>query len=194
MRLGVLKKETRIEIEDRREREEKEYKRRMGEQLTKSDVEKIKEEIEYRKLVVRKKELEAVKEARAQGDLSENFEYKAAKQDKNRNESRIRYLERMLKNAKIVSDESKADEVGINNTVDLYFEEDDETETYRLVTSVRGNSLAGLISIESPLGKAIKGHKVGDRVLVKTQGGGYYVEIRKIDKTTDDSQDTLRKY
>lgn len=166
----------------------------MGEQLTKSDVEKIKEEIEYRKLVVRKKELEAVKEARAQGDLSENFEYKAAKQDKNRNESRIRYLERMLKNAKIVSDESKVDEVGINNTVDLYFEEDDETETYRLVTSVRGNSLAGLISIESPLGKAIKGHKVGDRVLVKTQGGGYYVEIRKIDKTTDDSQDTLRKY
>lgn len=166
----------------------------MGEQLTKSDVEKIKEEIEYRKLVVRKKELEAVKEARAQGDLSENFEYKAAKQDKNRNESRIRYLERMLKNAKIVSDESKADEVGINNTVDLYFEEDDETETYRLVTSVRGNSLAGLISIESPLGKAIKGHKVGDRVLVKTQGGGYYVEIRKIDKTIDDSQDTLRKY
>ena len=166
----------------------------MGEQLTKSDVEKIKEEIEYRKLVVRKKELEAVKEARAQGDLSENFEYKAAKQDKNRNESRIRYLERMLKNAKIVSDESKAGEVGINNTVDLYFEEDDETETYRLVTSVRGNSLAGLISIESPLGKAIKGHKVGDRVLVKTQGGGYYVEIRKIDKTTDDSQDTLRKY
>lgn len=166
----------------------------MGEQLTKSDVEKIKEEIEYRKLVVRKKELEAVKEARAQGDLSENFEYKAAKQDKNRNESRIRYLERMLKNAKIVSDESNADEVGINNTVDLYFEEDDEMETYRLVTSVRGNSLAGLISIESPLGKAIKGHKVGDRVLVKTQGGGYYVEIRKIDKTTDDSQDTLRKY
>lgn len=166
----------------------------MGEQLTKSDVEKIKEEIEYRKRVVRKKELEAVKEARAQGDLSENFEYKAAKQDKNRNESRIRYLERMLKNAKIVSDESKADEVGINNTVDLYFEGDDETETYRLVTSVRGNSLAGLISIESPLGKAIKGHKVGDRVLVKTQGGGYYVEIRKIDKTTDDSQDTLRKY
>lgn len=79
----------------------------MGEQLTESDVKKIKEEIEYRKIVVRKKELEAVKEARAQGDLSENFEYKAAKQDKNRNESRIRYLERMLKNAKIVSDTSK---------------------------------------------------------------------------------------
>lgn len=167
----------------------------MGEQLTRSDVQKIKEEIEYRKLVVRKKELEAVKEARAQGDLSENFEYKAAKQDKNRNESRIRYLEKMLKNARIVSDVSEDDEVGINNTVDIYFEEDDETETYRLVTSVRGNSLQGLISIESPLGKAIRGHKAGDRVKVKTNGeNGYYVVIKKIDKTTDDFQDTLRKY
>ncbi|MCI8784668.1 MAG: transcription elongation factor GreA [Dorea sp.] len=167
----------------------------MGEQLTRSDVEKIKEEIEYRKLVVRKKELEAVKEARAQGDLSENFEYKAAKQDKNRNESRIRYLEKMLKNARIVSDTSRDDEVGINNTVEVYFEDDDETESYRLVTSVRGNSLQGLISIESPLGKAVRGHKAGDRVKVKTSDGdGYYVVIRKIDKTTDDSNDTLRKY
>ena len=167
----------------------------MGERLTESDVAKIKEEIEYRKLVVRKKELEAVKEARAQGDLSENFEYKAAKQDKNRNESRISYLERMLKHAQIVSDESKADEVGINNTVEVYFEEDDETETYRLVTSVRGNSLQGLISIESPLGKAIQGHKVGDRVFVNTSGNaGYYVKIQKIENTTDDSQDSLRKY
>ena len=159
----------------------------MGEQLTESDVKKIKEEIEYRKIVVRKKELEAVKEARAQGE--------AAKQDKNRNESRIRYLERMLKNAKIVSDTSKVDEVGINNTVEVYFEDDDETETYRLVTSIRGNSLQGLISIESPLGKAIQGHKVGDRVLVRTNGNdGYYVVIKNIDNTTDDSHDTLRKY
>lgn len=167
----------------------------MGEQLTQSDVKKIKEEIEYRKLVVRKKELEAVKEARAQGDLSENFEYKAAKQDKNRNESRIRYLERMLKNARIVSDESREDEVGINNTVTVYFEEDDEIESYRLVTSVRGNSMQGLISIESPMGKALLGHKTGDRILVRTGGDeGYYVVIRKIDKTTDDSEDKLRKF
>lgn len=167
----------------------------MGEQLTKSDVKKIKEEIEYRKLVVRKKELEAVKEARAQGDLSENFEYKAAKQDKNRNESRIRYLERMLKNARIVSDESREDEVGINNTVTVYFEEDDETESYRLVTSVRGNSMQGLISIESPMGKALLGHKAGDRVLIRTNGEeGYYVVIREIDKTTDDSGDSLRRF
>lgn len=166
----------------------------MGEQLTASDVRKIKEEIEYRKLVVRKKELEAVKEARAQGDLSENFEYKAAKQDKNRNESRIRYLERMLKHARIVSDASEADEVGINDTVEVYFEEDDETETYRLVTSIRGNSLQGLISIESPMGKAILGHKVGDRVFIQTGASGYEVVIKKIDKTTDDSMDSIRKF
>lgn len=167
----------------------------MGEQLTQSDVQKIKEEIEYRKLVVRKRELEAVKEARAQGDLSENFEYKAAKQDKNRNESRIRYLEKMLKHARIVSDKSKDDEVGINNTVTVYFEDDDETEKYRLVTSVRGNSMQGLISIESPMGKALRGKKEGDRVFVKTNGDeGYYVVIKNIDKTTDDSQDTLRRY
>ena len=167
----------------------------MHDELTANDIKKMEDEIEYRKLVVRKKALDDVKVARAQGDLSENFEYKAAKQFKNQNESRIRYLERMLKNAKIVSDTSKADEVGINNTVEVYFEDDDETETYRLVTSIRGNSLQGLISIESPLGKAIQGHKVGDRVLVKTNGNdGYYIVIKNIDNTTDDSHDTLRKY
>ena len=167
----------------------------MGEQLTESDVKKIKEEIEYRKIVVRKKELEAVKEARAQGDLSENFEYKAAKQDKNRNESRIRYLERMLKTANIVSDDSKEDEIGINNTVDLYFEDDEEVETYRIVTSVRGNSLAGLISIESPLGKALLGHKVGDRVYIKVNDQfGYYVEIRSISAAASEDEDEIRKF
>ena len=167
----------------------------MKEQLTQSDVKKIKEEIEYRKLVVRKKELEAVKEARAQGDLSENFEYKAAKQDKNRNESRIHYLERMLKNARIISDASKEDEAGINNTVELYFEDEGETDTIRLVTSVRGNSLEGLISIESPLGKAVLGRREGDRVKVElSEGRGYYVVIKKIIKTSDDSEDQLRKY
>ena len=167
----------------------------MYNELTENDIKKMEEEIEYRKLVVRKNAIEAVKEARSHGDLSENFEYHAAKKEKNQNESRIRYLERMIKNAKIVSDTSKADEVGINNTVEVYFEDDDETETYRLVTSIRGNSLQGLISIESPLGKAIQGHKVGDRVLVKTNGNdGYYIVIKNIDNTTDDSHDTLRKY
>ena len=166
----------------------------MGEQLTASDVQKIKEEIEYRKLVVRPRELEAVKEARAQGDLSENFEYKAAKQDKNRNESRIRYLEKMLKHARVISDESADDEVGINNIVDVWFEEDEEMETYKLVTSICGNSLQGLISIESPLGKAIRGHKVGDRVeVVMDNGYAYYVVIKRIEDASDD-ENTFRKY
>ena len=167
----------------------------MGEQLTKSDVEKIKEEIEYRKLVVRKRELEAVKEARAQGDLSENFEYKAAKQDKNRNESRIRYLEKMLKHARIVSDDSKDDEVGINNTVTVYFEEDDEEQVFRLVTSIRGNSMKNLISTESPIGKAILGHKAGDRVQIKVSDDySYYAVIRKIENTSEDEHDAIRGF
>ena len=139
----------------------------MYDELTKNDIKKMEEEIEYRKLVVRKEAIEAVKEARAQGDLSENFEYYAAKKDKNKNESRIRYLERMIRTAKVVSDESKDDEVGLYNTVDVYFEDDDETETYKIVTTIRGNSLKGLISSESPLGRALLGHKVGDRVHVQ---------------------------
>lgn len=167
----------------------------MYDKLTKSDIKKMEEEIEYRKLVVRKESIEAVKEARAQGDLSENFEYYAAKKDKNKNESRIRYLERMIKTAQIVDDSSKEDEIGINNTVELYFEEDDECETYRLVTTVRGNSLKGMISIDSPLGKAILGHKVNDRIFIKVNDNyGYYVVVKNIENTNDDSEDTIRKF
>lgn len=167
----------------------------MREQLTESDVKKIQEEIDHRKLVVRKEAIEAVKEARAQGDLSENFEYYAAKKDKNRNESRIRYLENMLKHAAIVSDQSNADEVGLNDTVTLYFEEEDEDEVYRLVTSIRGNSLQNRISIESPLGKAIQGHKVGDRVEVKiNEKASYTVVIKKIEKTGEEESDRIRSY
>lgn len=105
----------------------------MYDELTEQDIKKMEEEIEYRKLVVRKEALEAVKEARAQGDLSENFEYHAAKKDKNQNESRIRYLEKMIKTAKIISTDSAEDEVGMNNTVTVYFEEDDEEEVYKIV-------------------------------------------------------------
>ena len=167
----------------------------MRNQLTASDVKKIEEEIEHRKLVVRKEAIEAVKEARAHGDLSENFEYYAAKSDKNKNESRIRYLERMLKTATVISDESKDDEVGLNNTVTVYFLEDEMEETYRLVTSIRGNSVDGLISIESPIGKAILGHKEGDKVLVKVNDSySYGLIIRKIDKTQDDSEDQIRAF
>lgn len=167
----------------------------MGEKLTESDVKKIQAEIEHRKLVVRKEALEAVKEARAHGDLSENFEYHAAKKDKNQNESRIRYLERMLKNAVIISDQSGADEVGLNNMVELYFEEDDETDRFKLVTSIRGNSMKGYISTESPLGKAILGHKAGDRVMVEVNSSyGYYVEIKSIEKNQTDEDDKIRSF
>ena len=176
----------------------------MYDELTEQDIKKMEEEIEYRKLVVRKEALEAVKEARAQGDLSENFEYHAAKKDKNQNESRIRYLERMIKTAKVISTDSAEDEVGMNNTVTVYFEEDDEEEVYKLVTTeedykivttVRGNSLKNLISNESPLGKALLGHKVGDRVEVAVnENYSYYVVIRKIENTVDDGSDKLRSF
>ena len=167
----------------------------MREKLTKSDVEKIREEIEHRKLVERKELIEAVKEARSHGDLSENFEYHAAKKETNRNESRIRYLERMLKTAVIVEDESKEDEIGLNNTVEVYCEDDEEVETYRIVTSVRGSSLNGLVSIESPLGKALLGHKEGDRVFIKVNDDfGYYVIVKKVIKTQSEDEDHIRSF
>ena len=167
----------------------------MNDKLTKSDVEKIEKEIEHRKLVVRPEDIEAVKEARYYGDLSENFEYYAAKREKNRNESRIRYLERMLKTATIIDDSSNDDEVGINNTVTLFFEDEGVDEEYKLVTTVRENTLAGLISIESPIGKAILGHKVNDRVFVKLNDkAGYYVVIKKIENTNDDKDDAIKKF
>ncbi len=167
----------------------------MYNQLTQGDIEKIKAEIEHRKLVIRKEAIEAVKEARAQGDLSENFEYYAAKKYKNENEGRIRYLERMLKTAEVFEDTAATDEVGMNNTVEVYIEEDDAVETYRLVTSVRGNSLKDMISVESPTGKAIYGKKVGERVKVKVNDDyEYYVVIRSITKTTDESEDQIRRF
>src|SRR5574344_2002932 len=139
----------------------------MSNEMTEKDIKKIEEEIEYRKVTVRKEAIEAVKEARAQGDLSENFEYYAARRDKNRNESRIRYLERLVKNARIIKDESKNDEVGIYSLVDLYIPEDDEMMQVKLVTSIRGDSMKGFISIDSPMGQAILGHKVGDTITIK---------------------------
>ncbi len=167
----------------------------MYDKMTRKDIERMEEEIEYRRLVVRKQALEAVKEARAQGDLSENFEYHAAKRDKNQNESRIRYLEKMIKTAQIIDAESSSDEVGLDNTVTVYFEEDDETEVFKLVTTVRGNSLKGMISIDSPLGKAILGHKVQDRVAVKVNDEySYHVIIQSIENTVDDGTDKLRKF
>lgn len=167
----------------------------MGEKLTHSDVRRIQEEIEHRKLVLRPQLIAAVKEARSHGDLSENFEYHAAKREKNQNESRIAYLDRVLKYAEIVSDVSKEDEVGLNNTVTVLFEEDQERETYRIVTSIRGHSLDGLISNESPLGRALIGHKVGERVQVTLDNGAsYYVQIEALEKTGESEDDRIRTY
>lgn len=167
----------------------------MRERLTKGDIEKIEAELEHRKVVVRKQAATDIAEAAALGDRSENFEYYAAKQFRNKNESRIRYLERVLKTAVVISDESAEDEVGLNNTVVVYDLEMQEEETYRLVTSIRGDILNHQISIESPLGKALIRHKVGDRVTVQVDGGdAYQVEIRKIIKENDESGDSIRSF
>ena len=154
----------------------------------------MQEEIEYRKCVVRKQALEDVKEARAHGDLSENFEYHAAKKVKNQNEGRIRYLERMIKTAVVIEDESAEDEIGINDTVDILVLEDNSLETYKLVTTVRGDSLNGLISVESPMGKALLSHKVGDTVSIKVnENFSYDVIVKRIEKS-DDENDKMRNY
>ena len=167
----------------------------MHNELTRKDIEDMEAEIEHRKVVVRKELLEHVKEARSLGDLSENFEYYAAKKEKNKNESRIRYLERMIRTATILDDDSKDDEVGINKTITVYVEEDDIEEEYKIVTTVREDSLNGLVSNESPMGKALLGHKVGDRVFIEVNKDyGYYVVIKKIDNTTVDDAGMLRDY
>lgn len=167
----------------------------MYDQLTPSDIKKMEEEIEHRKLVIRRQALEDVKEARAQGDLSENFEYYAAKKFKNQNESRIRYLERMIRTARVISEDSAEDEVGINNTVTVEFLEDGLEETYKIVTTVRGNSLENLISNESPLGKALLGKKEGETAHVQVNNTiGYDVKIVKIENTADDGSDRIRSF
>lgn len=167
----------------------------MNNELTKKDIEDMEAEIEHRKVVVRKELLEHVKDARSHGDLSENFEYYAAKKEKNKNESRIRYLERMIRTAKVVEDDSKDDEVGINKTITVYVEEDDVTEEYKIVTTVREDSLNGLVSNESPMGKALMGHKVGDRVeITVSKDYSYFVVIKKIDASTIDDAGVLRDF
>ena len=167
----------------------------MFNQLTQKDIEAMEAEIEERKLVIRPKLLESVKEARAQGDLSENFEYYAAKREKNKNESRIRFLERMIKTAEIIPDDSREDEIGMNTRVKVEFEEDGLVESYKLVTTMRGNSLEGLVSVESPIGKALLGHKVGDRVYVEVNASYvYYLIIRQIEKNADEEDEKLRSF
>ena len=167
----------------------------MYDELTEVDIQKMKDEIDYRTRELRPKLIEEVKVARGFGDLSENFEYKAAKREKNRNDSRIRYLDRMIKTAKVIEDKSGSDEVGLFDRVKIYMEDDDEERDIRLVTTLRQNAPLGLISKESPVGAAIMGHHVGDRVKVDVNDDySYYIVIREIEKGSDDESLPIRGY
>jgi len=159
----------------------------MHNELTQKDLELMRKELDHRRIVLRPQLLEAVKEARAFGDLSENFEYKAAKQEKNRNDSRIRYLQRMIKTARIIDDRSGQDTAGLYDTVEIFMENTGKSRRIQLVTTLRQDALKGLISKESPVGKALLGHQVGDRVCIHVSDSyHYYVQIRKIEKTGED--------
>ncbi len=167
----------------------------MYDELTPVDIKKMQEELDYRITVLRPQILEEVKFTRSFGDLSENFEYHAAKRERGKNESRIRYLRNMIKTAKIIDTKSDSDKVGLFDTVTYYVEEDDQEETVRIATSLRRDPFQNIISKESPLGSAIMGKKVGDRVEVKVNPEySYYVVIRKIEKGADDESLDIRKY
>ncbi|NBI68792.1 transcription elongation factor GreA [Pseudoflavonifractor sp. 60] len=167
----------------------------MHNELTKIDLKKMQEELDYRRITLRPQLLEEVKTARAFGDLSENFEYKAAKREKNKNESRIRYLENMIQTAVVIEDNSADDTVGLYDRVTVYLEDDEEEETWRVVTTVRQDVLHGLISKESPMGRVLLGKKVGDRFYVQVNKDyGYYAQVRAIEKGEDDGSAELNRF
>ncbi len=167
----------------------------MHNELTKIDLQKMQEELDYRRVTLRPKLLEEVKVARSFGDLSENFEYKAAKQEKNRNESRIRFLENMIKTAVVIEDRSAGDAVGLYDKVTVFLEDEGEEETWQIVTTVRQDVLHGLISKESPMGAALLGKKAGDRFYVQVNKDyGYYAQVRSIEKGIDDGSVALNRY
>lgn len=167
----------------------------MYDELTPVDIKKMQDELDYRITVLRPKIIEEVKFTRSFGDLSENFEYHAAKRERGKNESRIRYLRNMIKTAIIIDTKSDDDVVGLFDTVTFYVEEDDCEETVRLATSLRRDPFQNIISKESPLGSALMGKKVGDRTEVKVSAEySYYIVIRKIEKGTDDDSLEIRKY
>ena len=168
----------------------------MYDELTRVDIEKMQAEIEYRTNTLRPQLIEDVKVARAFGDLSENFEYKAAKREKNRNDSRIRYLERMVKTAKVIDAKPAAEGVvGLFDKLKIYIEEDDMERDIQIVTTLRQNALEGLISKESPVGKAVLGKKAGDRVLVEVSPDySYYIVIRSVEKGEDDASLDISQY
>ena len=167
----------------------------MHNELTKEDIKKMQEELDYRRLELMPGLIEEVKRTRAFGDLSENFEYKAAKQAQNKNRSRIRYLERMIASARLIEDRSAEDEVGLYDRVVLYLPEDDDRETIQVVTTVRCDPLGGLISRESPLGRAVLGKKVGDKIFVRVSDDySYEAKIESIEKLSDDGSAPILQY
>ena len=167
----------------------------MHDELTKVDIEKMQQELDHRRLELRPKLIEEVQIARSFGDLSENFEYKAAKREKNRNDSRIRYLERMIRTAVVIEDNSAEDEVGLFDTVTVFLTDEGEEEVFRIVTTLRQNPLKGLISKESPIGSVLMGKKVGDVVRVQVnENFGYDAKVIKIEKGTDDEDLPIMKY
>ena len=167
----------------------------MYNELTRGDLKKMQEEIDYRLSVVRPKLMEDLQAARAMGDLSENFEYKTAKRELGKCNSRIRYLQRMISTARVITDRSASDAVGLYDKVEILSEGDDETELIQLVTTLRQNVLNGLISRESPLGRALMGKRAGDRVTVTPDGGeSYWVEIKSIEKGNDDGSVPINRF
>ena len=167
----------------------------MGLELTRQDMELMQKELDHRRLELRPKLIQAVKEARAFGDLSENFEYKAAKGEKNRNDSRIRYLERTLASAVVIEDTSDENTVGLYDTVTIYLEEEDSEEVWQVVTAMRQDVLHGRVSKESPVGRALLGARVGDRLWVQVNDGyGYHMVVRAMEKGTDDGSAPLNAY
>ncbi len=167
----------------------------MHDELTRVDLEKMRRELEYRENELMPKILEDVKTARAFGDLSENFEYKAAKSEQRKNMSRIRYLKQMLASAVVIEAESAADVAGLFDTVTLFMEDEGEEMTVRFVTTLRQNALEGLISKESPLGRAVLGHRAGERVQVRvSEDYSYWTQIRAIVKGEDDDSLEISKY
>ena len=167
----------------------------MHDELTREDIKKMREELDRRRNELMPGLIEEVKRTRAFGDLSENFEYKAAKQAQNKNRSRIKYLEDMIKSATVIDDRSRADEVGLFDRVEIYMPDDDETDVIQVVTTVRCDPRKGLISKESPFGKEVLGKKVGDRFTVHVSDSySYTAEIRSITKTRDDGSAPLLQF
>ena len=167
----------------------------MYDELTEVDLKKMQEEINYRVRELRPQLIEEVQTARAFGDLSENYEYKCAKQAKNRNESRIRYLQGMIRTARVIQVKEQADAVGLFDTVLIYNEMVKKEMSIRIVTTLRQDALKGLISKESPVGKALMGRRVGERVEVEVSPAmKYFVEIRSIEKGSDDETLEISSY